>query len=167
MISRLVRLQNDYLTMQTLRGSLIRWQEGDHRWPPERYVVEFDLVGMIGPEASQQGHTVVIKLLAEYPDKPPLAKFVSRPVLFHPHVFKNGNVCIGQYSPEEGLAAFCLRLAKYIQFRPELIDPRSPANREALNWFKLNRHAVPVDHSSLPDLAETKLFHTKPASSKL
>lgn len=154
MMSRLVRLQQDFLAMQTLRNGIIRWEDADRRKPPERYVVEYDLTGLIGPSDFHRGHTVVIKLLAEYPDKPPIAKFISRPVLFHPHVFKNGSVCVGRYSAEEGLAAFCLRLAKYIQFRPELIDSKSPANREALAWFKKNRNLVPVDNTRLPDVGE-------------
>lgn len=154
MMSRHVRLQQDFLAMQQLRSSFIRWEAADRRRPPERYVVEYELNGLVGPASFHKGHTVVIKLLAEYPDKPPIAKFISRPVLYHPHVFKNGNVCVGRYSAEEGLAAFCLRLAKYIQFRPELIDHKSPANRDALAWFKQNRDFVPVDYTRLPDLGE-------------
>ncbi len=150
--ARTVRLQNDFRAMQALQSDVIKW-EADRRVPPEIYAVDFTLRGMIGPESFRETHTVVIKLLPEYPDRPPQAKFTSRPILYHPHVFGNGVVCVGGYSPDEGLAVFCLRLAKYIQFQPYLINIKSPANKDALQWFELNRNKLPVDNTPLPDLA--------------
>ncbi len=152
--SRTVRLEHDFLAMQALQSEVIKW-EADRRVPPEIYAVDYYLRGMTGPNAFSETHTVVIKLLPEYPDRPPLAKFTSRPLLFHPHVFGNGVVCVGGYSPDEGLAVFCLRLAKYIQFQPYLINTKSPANKEALNWFKENRSQLPVDNTPLPDFSLT------------
>jgi len=149
-----VRLEHDFLAMQALQSEVIKW-EADRRVPPEIYAVDYNLRGMTGPNTFSETHTVVIKLLPEYPDRPPLAKFTSRPLLFHPHVFGNGVVCVGGYSPDEGLAVFCLRLAKYIQFQPYLINTQSPANKEALNWFKENRSQLPVDNTPLPDFSLT------------
>lgn len=155
--ARTVRLEHDYLAMQALQSDIIKW-EADRRIPPEIYAVDFTLRGMIGPDSFRETHTVVIKLLPEYPDRPPLAKFTSRPLLYHPHVFGNGVVCVGGYSPDEGLAVFCLRLAKYIQFQPYLINTKSPANKEALQWFEQNRDKLPVDNTPLPDVASEASF---------
>lgn len=155
--ARTVRLENDYRAMQALQSEIIKW-EADRRLPPEIYAVDFTLRGMIGPKEFRATHTVVIKLLPEYPDQPPLAKFTSRPILYHPHVFGNGVVCVGGYSPDEGLAVFCLRLAKYIQFQPHLINTKSPANKEALKWFEQNRGLLPVDNTPLPDLSSEVSF---------
>lgn len=155
--SRTVRLEHDYRAMLALQSKVIKW-EPDRRVPPEVYAVDFHLRGMIGPNAFRDTHTVVIKLLPEYPDRPPYAKFTSRPLLFHPHVFGNGVVCVGGYSPDEGLAVFCLRLARYIQFQPNLIDTQSPANKQALQWFKENRGRLPVDNTPLPDLMSESNF---------
>ncbi len=151
--SRTVRLEHDYQAMQALQSDLIAWEAADRRTPPEIYVVDFNLRGLIGPESFREAHTVVIKLLPEYPDRAPLAKFTSRPILFHPHVFVNGVVCVGGYSPDEGLAAFCLRIAKYIQFQPYLINIKSPANTMALDWYRSNTIKLPVDNTPLPDLS--------------
>lgn len=155
--SRTVRLEHDYRAMQALQNGIIKW-EPDRRVPPEVYAVDFNLRGMIGPNAFRDTHTVVIKLLPEYPDRPPYARFTSRPLLFHPHVFGNGVVCVGGYSPDEGLAVFCLRLARYIQFQPNLINTKSPANKEALQWFNENRGRLPVDNTPLPDLRSDSNF---------
>lgn len=155
--ARTVRLEHDFRAMEALQSNIIRW-EPDRRVPPEVYAVDFKLRGMTGPNTYRESHTVVVKLLPEYPDHPPLAKFTSRPLLFHPHVFGNGVVCVGGYSPDEGLAVFCLRLAKYIQFQPYLINTKSPANKEALRWFKENRDRLPVDNTPLPDLVSKANF---------
>jgi len=152
--SRAIRLQHDFIAMQAMNCDVLRWEAGDNRKPPEVYVVEYRLRGMIGPESFCDVHTVVIKLLAEYPNKPPVAKFISRPVLFHPHVFENGSVCVGGYSPEEGLAAFCLRIARYIQFQPCIINIKSPANLQALAWFHEHCDQLPVDNTPLPELPD-------------
>ena len=155
--ARTIRLERDYIAMQAIQSDLIRW-ETDHRKPPEVYAVDLRLRGMTGPNTFSSNHTVVIKLLPEYPDRPPVARFTSRPALFHPHVFVNGFVCVGGYSPDEGLAVFCLRLAKYVQFQPYLINLKSPANKSALQWFKENRDKLPVDRTPLPDLSRDEVF---------
>ena len=148
---RSMRLHNDYMSMQAIRSDAIAWEVGDKRNPPERYIIYYRLKGLTSPNTISHEHTVVIKLLAEYPSRPPYARFVSRPILFHPHVFQNGSICMGRYSPDEGLATFCLRIAKYIQFHPELIDTKSPANNSALNWFKNYSARLPVDSTLLPE----------------
>ena len=154
MTIRALRLQYDFQTMQALKGSVIQWEQGDNRFPPEKYIVHYRLIGMASPDFYSDEHTVEIRLLPEYPSRPPLARFISRPLLFHPHVFEDGYVCIGGYSPDEGLASFCLRIAKYIQCQPKLIDPSSPANGHALDWAKRNRKILPIDNTPLPELAE-------------
>ena len=159
--SRVIRLHHDYLAMKAIQSDIIRWEAADFRNPHERYVVDYRLRGMTGPTTISDSHTVVIKLLAEYPDKPPIAKFTSRPILFHPHVYENGSICVGGYSPDEGLAAFCLRIAKYIQFQPYLINLKSPANLEALHWFQQNRDKLPLDRTPLPDLPDHLPVRTK------
>ena len=154
MTPRSVRLCHDFLAMQAIQSDIIQWEVGDRRKPPERYAVDFKIKGMTGPDSFSHEHTVVIKLFAEYPMKPPVAKFTSRPILFHPHVFGNGLICVGGYSVDEGLAAFCLRIAKYIQFQPNIINVHSPANRDATQWFQQNHSRLPVDATRLPDLVE-------------
>lgn len=152
--SRSIRLQNDYLAMEQIRSETIQWEPGDVRQPPEKYFVQYNLRGMSSPDFYCDKHLVEIKLLAEYPMRPPVARFVSHPQLFHPHVFDTGLICIGGYSPDESLAALCLRIARYIQYQPHLIDTRSPANLSALEWFKRNREYLPVDATPLPELPD-------------
>ena len=83
----------------------------------------------------------------------PDASFLSTPIK-HPHVFENGNICLGGFPLEESLAELCIRLARFWQYDPTLINPNSIASRQFYSWYDSNRRRLPLDHSPLPQLQD-------------
>ncbi|KAL9596432.1 MAG: hypothetical protein Q9219_005816 [cf. Caloplaca sp. 3 TL-2023] len=77
----------------------------------------------------------------EYPTKPPKCKFV--PPLFHPNVYPSGTVCLSILNEEEGWkpAITIKQILLGIQDLLNDPNPESPAQAEAYNLFKKDRHA--------------------------
>jgi ubiquitin-conjugating enzyme E2 A len=94
----------------------------------------------------------------QYPNKPPLVKFISQ--MFHPNVYATGELCLdilqNRWSPTYDVAAVLTSIQRYVasKTRPPislftcshilfslLNDPNtgSPANVEASNLYKDNR----------------------------
>lgn len=92
----------------------------------------------------------------QYPNKPPLVKFISQ--MFHPNVYATGELCLdilqNRWSPTYDVAAVLTSIQRwvactstpiliftYLRMRSLLNDPNtgSPANVEASNLYKDNR----------------------------
>ncbi|KAF7634249.1 UBIQUITIN_CONJUGAT_2 domain-containing protein [Meloidogyne graminicola] len=73
----------------------------------------------------------------EYPNKPPLVKFVSK--MFHPNVYADGSICLdilqNQWSPTYDVAA----ILTSIQSLLDEPNPNSPANSQAAQLYRENR----------------------------
>jgi len=73
----------------------------------------------------------------DYPNKPPVVKFVSK--IFHPNVYNDGSICLdilqNNWSPIYDIAAILTSIQSL------LCDPNpaSPANSEAARLYKENR----------------------------
>lgn len=119
--------------------------------PPDLYEVRFRCKGIerlaAGRPVYRSEHQARIELPAKYPGKPrdawPTARMLTP--LFHPHVYSSGLVCVGASAVSEYLDDFVLRMGAMVQFDPSIIDEESPANREAMDWFRSHRSLVPVD----------------------
>ncbi|KAH9257641.1 hypothetical protein BASA81_004090 [Batrachochytrium salamandrivorans] len=92
-----------------------------------------------GPENTEwQGrlYSVTLKFSAEYPSSPPMAYF--SPVLFHPNIFTNGQVCLSildshkDWAPSITMAQILLGLQDLLKTPNTL----SPANVEASKLFQ-------------------------------
>ncbi|GIX41174.1 MAG: hypothetical protein KatS3mg129_0907 [Leptospiraceae bacterium] len=84
-----------------------------------------------------------IKLPADYPLKSPM--FSIKPVVFNPHVFESGNICTGyKWMPSNTLDLEVIRIIKLLLLYPEYINSKSPANSQALSWFKKNKKKFPL-----------------------
>jgi ubiquitin-protein ligase len=81
-------------------------------------------------------------------------------VPFHPHVFRDGRICWGTADtpqPDLMLVDWIARVVEYLQFNQASligINPNSPANSEALAWWRKNgasvaRHVPPIDLARL------------------
>lgn len=114
--------------------------------------LHFDVVTAGGPPypaQSQRGVTLRIDTPARYPFERPVVT-VESPV-FHPNVFPSGVVCQGQqWLPSEGMDLFVLRIARLLTFDPAFVNPASPANRIAADWYLKLRarspRSFPSDH---------------------
>lgn len=99
-------------------------------------------------------HTEVrIQFPARYPFQEPLAEVLTP--IFHPNVFPAGRICFGtKWIPTEGLDLLVKRIGQIVTFDPALLNEHSPANRDAVGWYRATRArhpgAFPTD--SLPFL---------------
>jgi ubiquitin-protein ligase len=153
----LKRLENDYRSMQRLHGSVITWEPLDAATPPRSYPSKYRVMfHLLAPtvEGNRPQHVVEIDCSRQdYPRFPPVVTFQT-PIVKHPHVFSDGShrVCLGGFPLEESLAELCVRLARFLQFDANLINPKSLASVEFYAWYQQNRAHLPLDRSPLPDL---------------
>lgn len=112
------------------------------------------------PSQIQKKTLVKIELLSRYPFQEPLAT-ITTPI-YHPNVYSSGRVCLGaKWLPTQGLDLLVKRIIQIITFENNILNEASPANRDALIWYrsasKANPGAFPTD----------KLILKEPASSKI
>lgn len=87
------------------------------------------------PDKVQEVTQVVIELLSKYPIQEPSAT-IKTPI-YHPNVYSSGKVCFGtKWLPTEGLDLLTKRIIKIITFDPDILNDKSPANGDALSWYK-------------------------------
>lgn len=74
----------------------------------------------------------------DYPNKPPIVKFVSK--MFHPNVYNDGSICLdilqARWSPTYDVAA----ILTSIQSLLDEPNPNSPANATAAQLYTENRN---------------------------
>ncbi|XP_055351194.1 ubiquitin-conjugating enzyme E2 A-like [Paramacrobiotus metropolitanus] len=80
---------------------------------------------------------LVLQFTEEYPNKPPLVRFVSK--MFHPNVYADGGICLdilqNRWSPTYDVAA----ILTSIQSLLDEPNPNSPANSLAAQLYQENR----------------------------
>lgn len=90
---------------------------------------------------------VMIDLPTDYPFTPPECTVLD-PVL-NVNIFQGGRVCLGsQWMPSHQLSLTLARLWRILSLDPEVINPNSPANSAALDWWqsllRQHRHILPT-----------------------
>ncbi len=117
----------------------------DHSFPHRRV-----------PEVS-----VKIELPSDYPYKAPVCTINSE--VFNVNVFPNGTVCMGsKWMPSHQLTLTVARLWRILSLDPEVINPNSPANSDAIAWWQgllqNHRHLLPTSSRlAAEDTAKPKL----------
>lgn len=80
---------------------------------------------------------LTLQFSEEYPNRPPVVKFVSK--LFHPNVYNDGGICLdilqSNWSPIYDISAVLTSIQSLL-CDP---NPNSPANSEAARLFQENR----------------------------
>ncbi len=165
--ARDLRLRSDYENLVRLTGNSggtlsIASSKGN---PPDEYILVYRCRSV---EALVQGrpiyrdvHRVEIKLPAKYPAPfaPPVVRMLTP--IYHPHVYKNLVVCMGDWETSEYLDEFALRLGGLLQFQKEFFNVRDPANEEAIDWARKNLLLFPTDdrtfHNDPPRTADEEL----------
>lgn len=100
------------------------------------------------PKTVQPKTVVKIELLSRYPFQEPSAT-ITTPV-YHPNVYSSGKICFGtKWLPTQGLDLLVRRIIQIITFDEVILNEKSPANSQALNWYKnaiiINPEAFPTD----------------------
>jgi len=95
------------------------------------------------PRRSQAVSRVHITLGENYPFPPgPTVEFKTP--IFNPNVFESGSWCYGWWQISENLELFVMRLLKVIALEPQIVNPKSPANSDAAEWYSRARAANPT-----------------------
>lgn len=159
---RRARLEADYEEMRSIRGDIISWQAIGI--PPSEYLVTFNIRSFINPTQQRGQHRLRIILSPNHPFEKPVVMMHEMSPIFHPHIWPDGKVCIGNWDYREGLGSFVVKMARLFQYDPELIDPYSIANYNAADWFYANPTLFPTDRQVLPVLggeAKSQTFRIK------
>ena len=136
--ARDLRLRADYEQLRALSahsGGALKIESARGN-PPDHYVLTFTCRGIErlrdGKPIFREAHQVEIRLPARYPapSAPPRVRMLTP--LFHPHVYPNREVCIGYWRTTDFLEDFVARLGAMIQYDRRFLDPRDPANEEAI-----------------------------------
>lgn len=113
------------------------------------------------PGTVQDVTRVTIDLPSRYPLTAPTAA-IRTPIL-HPNVYSSGQICLGvTWMPTLGLDFLIKRIVQIITFDPAILNEKSPANSDALSWYRnavrRHAHAFPTD---------TALLTTAPPQKKM
>jgi ubiquitin-protein ligase len=120
------------------------------------------------PNVKQDVTRFTISLPARYPLAEPSVT-IRTPIL-HPNVYASGQICLGmKWLPASGLDLLVRRIAQIIAFDPAVLNERSPANRDALEWYRDARHrhagAFPTDTWTLAVAEQRKKMNWSDVSS--
>ncbi len=87
------------------------------------------------PQTAEAVIRLRIDLPARYPFERPVIT-VETPI-FHPNVFPNGTVCQGEkWLPGDAMDIVIKRLIRLLTFEADHVNPASPANAPAANWYR-------------------------------
>lgn len=112
------------------------------------------------PNRIQQKTEVKIELLSRYPFQEPSATIITP--IYHPNVYSSGKVCLGsKWLPSQGLDLLVRRIIQIITFDETILNERSPANGQALSWYrdavKKHRNAFPTDKLVVKEQPKSKM----------
>lgn len=112
------------------------------------------------PSQVQNKTLVKIELLSRYPFQEPLAT-ITTPI-YHPNVYSSGRVCLGaKWLPTQGLDLLVKRIIQIITFESNILNEASPANWDALLWYrsaiKTSPAAFPTDKLIIKEQATSKI----------
>lgn len=137
--------------------------------PATEYVLKFMLKGYLNENGEiANEHLLKISLPEQYPFAAP-PKFTLLNGLFHPNVYKSGDVCHGWYlnnwTPAIHIDDLLMDVAKMICFKTNSYNLKSPANYDC-NAEWIEAHSIPTDTTSL-EVAFKPFFNRKSDSAAL
>jgi len=110
--------------------------------------------------ATANSFTLIVNVPSGYPwHQIPDIRF-QEPFPFHPHIWPDGRVCWGTSNtpqPDLTLSDWLYNVIEYLQYNREALlrmNPNSPANQAALEWWKGNKQSIsryvpPIDMARL------------------
>lgn len=161
------RLENEYKELMRINGKIIEIEPLGNS-PYEVYKVTFNIRTIVSPTPTYRNTTVcTLTIPPNYPDSPPKITVDDPPYPWHVNWYQSGTWCFGHWNREESLVNYIHRCARTLQFDPEIADPNSLANRDALQFWKIyehNRKVIPCDKQALPilDISEAITIYNEP-----
>uniref|UniRef100_A0AC34RAJ8 UBC core domain-containing protein n=1 Tax=Panagrolaimus sp. JU765 TaxID=591449 RepID=A0AC34RAJ8_9BILA len=107
--------------------------------PSEANILIWEAVIVGPPDTPFEDGTFKLKLefSEEYPNKPPVVKFLSK--MFHPNIYNDGSICLdilqNRWSPTYDVSA----VLTSVQSLLDEPNPNSPANAIAAEMYQSNR----------------------------
>ncbi len=160
-----LRLESEYNELRKVpQTKLYDWAIAPGETIPyvSSYLVTYHIRTLVKKEGKlewQNDTTVCISKSAI--DKPWAATVKKGAVPYHPNWWPSGNVCVGNGmdDPEMWLYEAINFVGKLLQFQPDVINPRSPANGDANTYWlahkndvdrRNGRHFFPTDSTVFP-----------------
>jgi len=117
--------------------------------PPEQYVIEYQLAGLIpdavGGFSRGTAHRAEIQLSLDYPRRPPFCRMVT-PV-FHPNIDPQ-KICIGDHwNAGQSLLDLIVRIGQMIAYQS--YNVKSPLNAKAAVWAEQHEADLPLEKVDL------------------
>lgn len=120
---------------------------------PQTYTVTYSCRGLYIPAGGTvpvvtNHHVMEAYLHNLYPRFPPRLSWKTP--IFHPNILspqRNGGVCIGSWSPQEGLDQLLIRIGEMVQYKS--YNSEDPLDPHAAAWARANAHLLPVDSRPL------------------
>lgn len=115
------------------------------------------------PSRVQKTTSLRIELMSRYPFVEPTAT-ITTPI-YHPNVFQSGKICLGtKWLPSHGLDLLVKRIVQIITFEPDVLNERSPANGNAVHWY---RSALQSHPASFPTTRATVHAQMRPVEDRI
>ena len=119
----------------------------------ERYRVRYRCKGLFWPAGAAAPsvtarHELDIYLHKDFPRRPP--QLTWRTDIFHPNILsyrQNGGVCVGNWSPAEGLDDLVVRIGEMVQMKVYNLD--DPLDSVAAEWGRRHLDSFPLDSRPL------------------
>ncbi len=117
--------------------------------PPERYIFEFLLKGLVENKEDEltttASHKAEVYLPVDYPRRPPFCRMLTP--IFHPNIDPQ-KICIGDHwSAGQSLDQLILRIGEMICFQS--FNVKSPLNAKAAVWVEKNIIRLPLEKTDL------------------
>lgn len=150
------RLNNEYKELMRINGKIINIEPIGNA-PYEKYKITFNIRTIISPAPTYRNSTVCkLTIPPNYPEEAPTIVAENTPYPWHINWYpKSGRWCFGSWNKEESLVNYLHRCARTLQFEPEMANPSSMANPDAIvfwNLYKNERRVIPCDTQVLPTL---------------
>ena len=136
------RLLNDYNEMVSLRDQskgMLDFRESNNY---QHYDVTIDgIETLVGATkgTKRKRHAFTIDLSPEYPLRQPDVRFKN--TIVHPNWYSDGRICFGtQWVQGDTLSELVIDVIKMMIF--EIVNPRSPANSSANEWYLRNERNI-------------------------
>ena len=134
-----IRLENEYKAMCAFPiNSRFSWSVVPGQKPPrvKAYYVTYYVKTKVTKAGKIQNRTKVLITLSETPGGAPTVRIIEGEYPFHPNVYENGGICLGNmWNKEPILWKLVINIGKLLAFDPEHTNPGSPANgAAAADW---------------------------------
>lgn len=144
-----LRLMNDYRLLCSITDNdFFTWEPIKGIVPyVEEYLFTIKVRTYAAPNTKINQCKVRILLPPTYPQVAPVA-IMEDPKIYHPNWLESGRYDCGCYKMTEILAVFVWRMIQNIQFNPTYVNPHSPFNHSAAQWYLANQQLFPSDNKT-------------------